>query len=243
MDSFISFLKRGGGLFFLCLILSVVTGCQERRDAISPLTEEGKPALRRIAIVPFQQVIPNPPSPPLEKGGEGGFSKTVRCPLCGATFLTDKSPGNAEKVAEGIFVQWLEEHRKFNLIPSEGVTGIYRRISAESFKTTLPEILKKVGRELEVDGIVVGYVYRYRERRGYPYSVEKPASVAFDIHLVKVSDGTLVWKGTFDRTQSSLLENIFLISSFFKHRGRWATAEELTKEGMEEILKTFPQGR
>jgi TolB-like protein len=232
LDNVISFLKRGGGLFFLCLIFSVVTGCHHKGKAISPLTQEGKPALRRIAVVPFQQIIP-----------EEDNTKTVRCPLCGAIFLTEKSPEDAEKVVEGIFVQELEKQRKVNLIPPERVNGIYRRISAESFKTTLPEILKKVGNELEADGIVVGYVYRYRERRGRPYSVEKPASVAFDIHLVRVSDGTLLWKGTFDRTQSSLLEDIFLISSFFKHRGRWATAEELTKEGIEKIMGTFPQGR
>jgi hypothetical protein len=188
--------------------------------------------LRRIAVVPFQQIIT-----------EEDNAKTVRCPLCGAIFLTDKSPEDAGKIVEGIFVQWFKEQKKVNLIPPERVNGIYRRISAESFKTTLPEILKKVGNELEVDGIVVGYVYRYQERRGRPYSVEKPASVAFDIHLVRVSDGTLIWKGTFDRTQSSLLENIFLSSSFFKHRGRWATAEELTKEGMEKIMETFPHGR
>jgi len=229
LDNVISFLKRGGSLFFLCLIFSVVTGCRHEGKAISPLTQEGKPALRRIAVVPFQQIIP-----------EEDNAKTVRCPLCGAVFFTDKYPEDAEKVVEGIFIHWLGEHRKFNLIPPERVNGIYRRISAESFKTTLLEILKKVGSELEVDVIVVGYVYRYRERRGRSYSVEKPASVAFDIHLVRVSDGTLVWKGTFDRTQSSLLEDIFLISSFFKQRGRWATAKELTKEGMEKIMKTFP---
>jgi len=232
LDNIISFLKRGVSLFFLCLIFAVVTGCHHKGNTISPLTQEGKPALRRIAVVPFQQIIP-----------EEDNTKTVRCPLCGAIFLTEKSPEDAEKVVEGIFVQQLEKQRKFNLIPPERVNGIYRRISAESFKTALLEILKKVGSELEVDGIVVGYVYRYRERRGRSYSVEKPASVAFDIHLVRVSDGTLIWKGTFDRTQSSLLENIFLVSSFFKHRGRWATAEELTKEGMEKIMETFPQGR
>jgi hypothetical protein len=188
--------------------------------------------LRRIAVIPFQQIHP-----------EEDNNKTVRCPLCGSVFLAGKFPGDMGKVVEDVFVQWLGKHRGFTLIPSEKVAGVYRRISAESFKTPLPEILKKVGAELEADGIVVGYVYRYLERRGYPYSVEKPASVAFDIHLIMVNDGALQWKGSFDRTQSSLLENIFLISSFYKHRGRWATAEELTKEGMEKIMKTFPLSR
>lgn len=232
MGNYITFLKRAGGLFFLCLIFSLAIACHHKDNAINPPIQGENPALRRIAIIPFQQIHP-----------EEDNNKTVRCPLCGTVFLTSKSPGDMGKVVESIFVQRLGKLGEFTLIPSEKVNGVYRQISAESFKTPLPEILKKVGAELEVDGIVVGYVYRYRERKGVSYSVEKPASVAFDIHLVMVNDGTLRWKGSFDRTQSSLLENIFLISSFYKHRGKWATAEELTKEGMEKILKDFPLGR
>jgi hypothetical protein len=104
----------------------------------------------------------------------------------------------------------------------------------------MPEILKKVGNELETEGIIVGYVYRYRERMGYPYSAEKPASVAFEIHLVRVSDGVIVWKGIFDKTQKSLMENIFQIASFVKERGQWVTAKELATEGIDAILEKFP---
>jgi hypothetical protein len=100
--------------------------------------------------------------------------------------------------------------------------------------------LRKVGKELEADGVIMGYVYRYRERKGYPYSVEKPASVAFGIYLIRVSDGALVWKGIFDRTQGSLMENILQVSSFLKHGGKWLTAEELSEVGVDKILKTFP---
>ncbi len=101
--------------------------------------------------------------------------------------------------------------------------------------------MKKVGDELEADGIMLGYVYRYRERKGYAYSAEKPASVAFEIHLIRVSDGAVVWKGIFDKTQTSLMEDMLQISSFLKERGRWVTAKELTAEGMDEVLREIPQ--
>ncbi len=91
-----------------------------------------------------------------------------------------------------------------------------------------------------MDAILVGYVFRYRERMGYPYSVEKPASVAFDLHLVRVKDGVIVWRGAFDRTQTSLMENIFQLSSFFSWGGKWVTAKELSAVGLAAILKTFP---
>ena len=87
---------------------------------------------------------------------------------------------------------------------------------------------------------MTGYLYRYRERKGVSYTVEQPASVSFEIHLLRVSDGALVWRGSFDKTQSSLMENVLQFSSFFRGKGKWVTAEELAEEGIEQVLKTFP---
>ncbi|MEA1935680.1 MAG: hypothetical protein U9M96_02525 [Thermodesulfobacteriota bacterium] len=185
--------------------------------------------MSRIAVIPFQIVIP-----------EDASAKTIRCPLSGTIFRTCKSSEGAEKVVEKIFLRKLKDCRQFILIPTDRAGGVYRRISINSLKVTPLAILRKVGKELDADGVVAGYVYRYRERKGYPYSAEKPASVAFGIYLIRVSDGTLVWRGVFDRTQRTLLENILQVSSFFKQGGRWITAEELSKVGIDEILKTFP---
>jgi len=101
-------------------------------------------------------------------------------------------------------------------------------------------VLRKVGSELGAEGVVSGTVYRFRERKGVAYAVDQPASVAFEIHLLRVSDGALVWKGSFDRTQTSLMEDLLQAPSFYRGGGRWVTAEELAAEGMEQVLKTFP---
>jgi hypothetical protein len=87
---------------------------------------------------------------------------------------------------------------------------------------------------------VVGYLFRFRERKGEPYAVQQPASVAFDIHLLRVQDGVLVWRGSFDKTQSALMENILQAPAFYREKGRWVTAEELAAEGLEQVLKSFP---
>jgi hypothetical protein len=55
-----------------------------------------------------------------------------------------------------------------------------------------------------------------------------------------VEDGVSVWKGVFDKTQSSLLENILEIMPFLRGGGKWMTAEELAREGVREILDGFP---
>jgi hypothetical protein len=207
----------------------LIVGCHHREDSGVPLPE-GKIVFDRIAVAPFQQVAP-----------EESLGGAVHCPLCGMTFSATGSSGHPEQVLERLFLEGLEKERpKLNVISGERVAGAYRRISADSLTISQREVLQRVGSELGTEGVVAGYVYRFRERKGVSYTVEQPASVTFDIHLLRVSDGALVWRGSFDKTQSSLMENLLQIASFFRGKGKWVTAEELTGEGVEQVLKTFP---
>jgi hypothetical protein len=206
----------------------MVMGCHHREEKGMPIPE-GRVVFDRIAVVPFQQIAP-----------EDALGGAVRCPLCGTIFDAAGFPGNPEKTVEALFLKQLEKNRKFSIVADDHVAGIYRRVSTASLKAPLRQVLRDVGSELGAEGIVLGYVYRFRERKGVSYSVEQPASVAFDLHLLRVEDGALVWRGSFDKTQHSLMEDLLQITSFFRQRGRWATAEEMAEEGMEQVLKTFP---
>lgn len=207
----------------------MVAGCHYR-EGTDATASERMTVFDRIAVVPFQQIAPED-----EEGG------AVRCPLCGITINAVRAPGNPEKVLETLFLEELNKYKpKFHLLGGERVSAVFRRVSTNSLKSPLRQVLRDVGSELEADGVVAGYVYRFRERKGVAYSVEQPASVTFEIHLLRVSDGALVWRGAFDKTQSSLMEDLFQISSFYRGKGRWVTARELMGEGIEQILKTFP---
>ena len=165
----------------------------------------------------------------------------MRCPLCGTIFSSAKASGSPETAIEERFLEYLKESKpKLNIIAGERVAGAYRRVSTASLKDPLRKVLRDVGNELGAEGIVLGYLYRFRERKGESFSVEQPASVAFEIHLIRVEDGELVWRGAFDRTQGSLMEDLLQVSSFFREKGRWVTAEELAAGGLKEVLKTFP---
>jgi hypothetical protein len=155
-------------------------------------------------------------------------------------FRTESYAKGSETVVEGIFLERLKDEKAFALIPPDRVGGVYEGVTGALFKADILDVLKKVGTELEADGIILGYVYRFRERKGFSLSVEKPASVAFEIHLIRVSDGAIVWKGIFDKTQASLMENLLQIASFIKEGGKWVTAKELAAEGMDDVLKDFP---
>jgi hypothetical protein len=64
--------------------------------------------------------------------------------------------------------------------------------------------------------------------------------VVFEIHLIKTADGSIIWRGFFDKTQKSLMEDVFQVSSFFKGGGKWLTARQLTEQGMNKVFETFP---
>ena len=217
-------------LISLVLSLSLVAACSYRGGASVTLHREGQTAFRKIAVLPFQSFVP-----------EQGSPANVACPICGTVFRTERLPADAhpERIVEQIFLKNLEQ-KKIELLAGERVAGIYQRVNVDSLKKAPLSVIKEVGDALGADGVIAGYVFRFRERKGVAYSVERPASVGFEIHLIRSSDAVIVWKGSYDRTQSTLMEDLLQISSFYREGGRWVTAEELTEEGVEEIIKSFP---
>ncbi len=211
-----------GFVLVVFLALSTTVQAQEKNAGNT------KP-LMRAAVISFQPVI----------SGDG-HGNTVICPICGTGNSGGKILKGSENIVEEIFVDKLHELKGLELIPSDKVQDVYKIITSESLKEPLVNVFKKVGKELEADVVIVGYVYRYIEREGNKYSVEHPASVFFEIHLINTIDGRIIWKGIFDRTQKSLMEDVFQISSFFKAGGIWMTARQLTEQGMNKIFETFP---
>ncbi len=212
------------------MVAFLLSGCtQDKGAGAKTLQWSGEGGANRIAIVPFQKVVSLDPS-----------VTHVRCPLSGAVLETCQSEVNSEKIIQKIFAKKLKSYRRYVTIPQESARGVYKRISAESFKDSPLDLLKKVGDELEADWVATGYVFCYKERKGFSYSVKRPASVTFCVHLLRVEDGELVWRMIFDKTQTSLMENLLDVSYFVKGGGAWLTAEELAELGVDKILKTFP---
>lgn len=183
----------------------------------------------RIAVIAFQPLRP-----------EGGTGNTVLCPICGKASAGGIIQEGAEKIVEEIFVEKLKARDDVVLMPAEKVQKAAQKYSADGTENFQATGLIKIGRELKADFLAVGYVSRFAERVGYRYSSEHPASVVFEIHLIRAADGKSVWRGYFDKTQRSLMENVLDISPFFKGGAKWMTARELTELGMEDVFETFP---
>jgi hypothetical protein len=206
--------------FILILLLGLPVSVQS--------AEKDGLVIKRLAVISFQPLLP-------EEG-----STMVVCPLCSGGYSSGKIEKGAEKIVQEGFIDKLRDFKEVQIIPLDKVKAVYNRVAAEALKKPLLAVLKKVGAELKADVIAVGYVYRYTERVGYDFSAERPASVAFEIHLLNVKDGSTIWRGVFDKTQKSLMEDVFQASSFFKGGGKWLTANQLAKQGIDEIFKTFP---
>ena len=92
------------------------------------------------------------------------------------------------------------------------------------------------------DAVLVGYIYRWREREGTDYGVTRAASVSLDLHLIRPSNGAILWKGKFDKTQQSLSENLFDLGTFTESGGKWLTVDKLAAIGFDKMLKDMPSG-
>ena len=99
----------------------------------------------------------------------------------------------------------------------------------------------KPGEESQaLDAVVTGVITRYRNRDGTPLTADHPSSVSFDVFLISVHDGKILWSATFEETQEFLSENLLLLPRFLEGGGLWQSNDKLARIGMARVLDTFP---
>ena len=216
---------------YLCwiLILGLFFGCQ------SPVHVSEPPSaplnFEKILVLPFK-----------DASMTGGESLDSRCPVCGRVFIPGEVADDAAIFLTDQLVSGLKSRTNYQIVytglTTASLTALY---SANETTVAAKKVLADRGRRHDADGVMVGFVYRYKERVGKGYGVESPASVAFDMHLIRVADGRTIWSAHFDETQQSLGDNLFQLGSFLSRGGRWLTAEDLAKSGLEEIIEKFPK--
>jgi hypothetical protein len=182
----------------------------------------------RLAILPFLvERISDP-------------SRGAVCPVCGDIYRRGNVLFGSQNTLTRLLQEKMEEKGTFNVLPKEIVEQAFLKSDKGQFESNPESSSLQLGKMLNVDYVSVGFVFRYEERVGSALGVEKPASVGFDVHLFRIRDGKMVWRGEFDETQKSLSENLLEIGTFVKGKGTWVTAEEFSKIGMERMLKKFP---
>jgi hypothetical protein len=205
-------------------------GCTQLKAAKVPQPPVEKIAgINTIAIIPFQTIVKE-----TKKGG------VVSCPICGNLFISGEIVPNAEKRLTHLFYQRLNALKVYRVLPIDQAGGAISKALYDDLKTSHLKMAVQVGKELNADAVLAGFVFRYRDREGYAYSVSRPASVAFEVHLISLKEDNSIWEGSFDETQKSLSENVLKLYTFLKIGSKWLTADELAEQGVEEVLKKFP---
>jgi hypothetical protein len=83
-------------------------------------------------------------------------------------------------------------------------------------------------------------IYRFEERRGGNFAVERPASVGFHIHLMEGNSVRKIF--VFDEGQQALSQNVLDVGKFLKRGGKWVTVEQLSGEGVEAGITNLLEG-
>ncbi len=208
--------------FFCLALLTSMPGCRPGHLASDPPpSTSGK---EKVLILPFKDLA-----------AIYGENANIRCPLTGQLFMGGPIPADMPSVMTTRLHDILSAETEYSLISAERITEAGEALNPASLASS--KDLAAAGRRAGADVVMIGHLYRFRERVGKKFAVETPASVAFDVHMVRVSDGRLLWTGSLDETQHSLSENLFNIGMFLEREGQWVKAQEMATAALKHVLQ------
>jgi len=173
----------------------------------------------------------------------GDPSGTLRSPLTGFIFDAEPVPLTvADRMSDMLFERMMNIEGISLFSPGQ-TTGVMAGLIKTEDGLAIPQrqLYQEVGKRLNADAVLVGQIYRWREREGKEYGVNRAASVAFDLQLISSADGQSIWRDKFDKTQKSLSEDLFDLETFIKARGKWMTADKLANMGLDGFFNNLKE--
>jgi hypothetical protein len=163
-------------------------------------------SLRKVAVVPFA------PRPELSRSApEDGVS--------------------AATAAVGRFVTEAMAARGIPVIPASDLSIAFSSEGRVPWRLGAVEAAQLAAHEFGATAVLLGEVWRYRERVGQALGASRPASVAFEVTLFAAPSGQKLWAARFDETQQALSENLVNARRYPRGGTRWLTAAELARWG------------
>ena len=218
---------------WLILALMVTIGCQSQYT-YEPDERVVLTHIHKLVVVGFDAAL-----------SQGEQPDVVRDPISGTVFMAEPVPKDAVQRMSNSLFDIVAAEKGYEVIPPGYARRVFSSIISSQRSTGLSSIkvLQEVGKSFAADAVLVGSIYRWREREGTDYAVNRPASVAFNLHLISTAEARILWKAKFDKTQQSLSENILDLATFRESGGRWITAEKLGILGLQKSLALLPARR
>ncbi len=159
---------------------------------------------------------------------------------CAVNVIGEVEP-EAPEMLTAHLLDLVNDTEDFAVIAPDQIRGIQSRILRDNQSLlTERDLVIQTGLAVNADAVLMGRIYRFINRRGTDLASDRPASVAFDLFLLKVPEGSLIWYKKFDETQIALSENIYKFNSFMKRGGRWVTAQQMAQAALDDIMEGFP---
>ncbi len=208
------------------VLMAVLAACAAPRletENLDPME-----TVSSFAVLPYHVIAP--------PAGE----QVARAYFGGATYLS-------APIQEGA-APYLDDLLRKHLVGKPGIVYITRPVGEEIYRSPGPDgtaeerriFLDKVGRTSGADAMLAGFVYAFEDKKGSALGVDRPAYVAFDLYIIRLADGRILWRNSFARRQKDLTQSILEAKEFFKAGAKWLTAEQLASLGFEEMMSTFP---
>ncbi len=207
----------------------ILIACRSPQPKTQTLTGYQTIKLKKAAVMPFMAGME----------GSGADSQMVHPLDCTVAQFCEEVNAlgiGAEDVLTREMQTALARRLGYRLAPQAQAEKTFDAMPLDRKRDTPRGIAKRFGRAMGADHVVLGKVWRYRE-----YQENQGASVGFVIYLIEVENGRRVWRGRFDRTQKSLSEDLRESRAFFAGGARWLTARELSRHGIDQMLKSFPR--
>jgi hypothetical protein len=190
------------------LLLPVLLGCSLLQS------KKDLPQVDVVAVLPIER------SPIQRSDGEEGPAL----------------PEDAGLAVTAQVYQFLAMRPEFRFVADLTVQEVVQQSSVRN-EPDLRSRAVALGKAVSADAVFFGTVSRFRERIGTEWGATSPAAVSFDLGLVQVASGEVLWEGRFDQTQAPLSSNIFDFWMFWRAGPHWFSARELTALGVDELLE------
>ncbi len=170
-----------------------------------------------------------------------GPFRNIRSPIDGRVFISGPVDDKALGFMDAKLEILLRDKDAHTLITAERSRDIFTALPGRN-EEKLPErrLWVEVGRVLGADAVLGGFIYRFKNRTGKDYGVDDAASVAFDLHLIRVSDGRIQWSGRVDETQQPLSNDLFQLGKFISRGGKWVTSREMARDELDALVSEMP---
>ncbi len=216
------------GLLLAGAFLFLLSSCEGSRSLFTKNLEEEIIPLHRVVVFPYTVV--RPPQ------GE----VMVRSPIGGDMFRTGEVNPDAQDVMTELLMNKLKGRNEFFATGRAAVESFLGKTIEDEPYSFGPVQVLKLGRKFDADGVLIGFIYVFRDRVGSGFAVSTPASVSFDLYLLEAQTGRVLWKAGYTRTQQPMSDNLFDIEEYMHGGIKWMTAKELADLGIKKMFEQFP---